>query len=244
MALLLLAVGLSAAGSLVGLLLASSFLLIADRLRARLVSSLLSFAVGTLLGAALLKLTPEALVGLPSTHVLGSVLAGIFTFFVLERTVVWRHCHEGEECLVHSSTAPLLIIGDAVHSFVDGAIIAAAVMTSVPLGVSTAAAVIAHEVPQELGDFAILLGAGYSRRRALLLNVAAGSAGVAGAVAAYFAASALPSALPYLLGFAAGNFLYVAMADLIPNLHRGPLDESPWRQTLLLAAGVALLVAL
>ncbi len=245
MHLLGLAVGLSIIGSFAGLILASSLFLFPDRVRVRLVPWLVSYAVGTLLGASLLHLVPEALEQLPAPAVLGSLLAGILTFFVLEKLVIWRHCHETDECAVHKSAASLVIIGDAVHTFVDGAIIGAAVLTSLPLGVSTAIAAAAHEIPQELGDFAILLNAGYTRRRALLLNIMSATTGVLGAIVVYFAVGSLPTLLPYVIAFAAGSFLYVAMADLIPDLHRGGRgDPHPVAQTLLIAAGIATLALL
>jgi zinc transporter ZupT len=149
-----------------------------------------------------------------------ALLGGILSFFILEKLVIWRHCHEGDdECATHSRAASLVIFGDAFHTFIDGVIIGAAVLTSAPLGISTALAAAAHEIPQELGDFGVLLHAGYSPRKALILNIASGATGVVGAVTVYAAASQLPAAVPYLLAFAAGGFLYVAMADLIPGLH-------------------------
>lgn len=238
------AIALSAIGSLLGALVASSVLIVSDAVRAKVVKWLVSFAVGTLLGAALLKLVPEALETLSPTATLGTLLAGIFTFFILEKLVIWRHCHEAESCEVHGTSAPLVLVGDAVHTFVDGAIIAAATITSIPLGVSAAVAAIAHEIPQEAGDVAILLHAGYSRRRALVLNLLSGTSGIVGAVAVYFFAARLPGALPFVLAFAAGSFLYVAMADLIPDLHRGQVDRNPVRQVVLIAAGVATLALL
>jgi zinc and cadmium transporter len=238
------AVALSAAGSVGGLVVASSILFIGEATRRRLVGWLVSYAVGTLLGAALLKLLPEALESVAAPRVLAALLSGIVTFFVLEKIVVWRHCHQTGECAIHASAAPLVIVGDAVHTFVDGAIIAAAVLTSIPLGVTTAVAVVAHEIPQEIGDFAVLLHAGYSRRRALLLNLTSGAGGIIGAVGVYYAAGPLPAVLPYALGFAAGSFLYVAMSDLIPGLHRGQPDANPVRQVALLALGIATIVAL
>lgn len=229
---------LSAAGSLAGLFVASSLLLLDDTTRARLVSWLISFAVGTLLGAALLRLVPEALESMPAASALGALLAGILTFFVLEKLVVWRHCHEGLECSVHHSAAWLVTIGDAVHTFVDGAIIGAAALTSIPLAVNTAIAIIAHEIPQEIGDFAILLQAGNSRARALLMNIAAGLSGLVGTLCTFFFIGSIPGAVPYVLAFASGNFLYVAMSDLIPSLHRGQIDANAWRQVVLIVAGV------
>ena len=167
-----------------------------------------------------------------------TLLCGILLFFILEKLVLWRHCHT-HDCEVHESSVVPVLVGDAFHNFVDGAVIAAAVMTSVPLGVSTAVAVAAHEIPQEVGDFAILLHAGYSRARALMLNALSAVASAAGAVAAFLAFDIVPRMLPYFLALAAASFLYVAMADLIPGLHRGRTDAGSLRQIVLIAAGVA-----
>jgi zinc and cadmium transporter len=236
--------GLSVAGSLGGLLTASLLLLFNQNLRTRFVPWLVSFAVGTLLGAALLDLLPQALDTLAPPRVFGTLLAGIMTFFVLEKLVIWRHCHDDDSCEIHQSTVSMVFVGDAVHTFVDGVVIAAATLVSLPLGVTTALAVAAHEIPQEVGDFAILLAAGRSRSRALLLNLAAGGAGIIGAAAMLLFGAQVPQAVPYVLAFAAGNFLYVAMADLIPNLHRGSLDRSAVRQVVLITLGIATMVAL
>lgn len=233
------ALALSVAGSVGGLLVSSLLLAFHQDVRTRVVPWLVSYAVGTLLGVALLGLMPEALATLQPTPALGALLGGILTFFILEKLVLWRHCHDTEDCAVHRSTATLVIVGDAVHTFVDGAVIAAAVLISPGLGLTTALAVIAHEVPQEAGDFAVLLAAGYSRRQALILNLTSAAGGVLGAAAMLAFGSNLPHLVPYVLGFAAGNFLYVAMADLIPTLHRGHLDTSSVRQVTLVAAGIA-----
>ena len=239
------AVGLSALGSLGGLLTASTFLLLGDGLRIRLVPWLISYAVGTLLGAALLALLPQALGQISAQAALGTLLLGVLAFFVLEKLVLWRHCHDESDCAVHpSSAASLVIVGDAFHAFVDGAVIAAAVVTSVPLGITTAIAVATHEIPQEVGDVAILLRAGYSRSRAFLLNAMSGIGGIAGAVLMLLASQSMPNALPYVLAFASGNFLYVAMADLIPDLHRGGIKGGPLHQLALIGAGVLTIVVL
>ena len=241
------AIGLSVLGSLGGLLAAAGFLLLGDGLRSRLVPWAISYAVGTLLGVALLALLPEALETLPPSTALGTLLGGVLTFFLLEKLVLWRHCHDGDghECEVHtSSAASLVIVGDTFHTFVDGAIIAAAVLTSIPLGVTTALAVAAHEIPQEVGDVAILLRAGYSRSKALTLNLMSGIGGVLGAGAMMLASQTVPPALPYVLAFAAGNFLYIAMADLIPDLHRGKGEGGALRQMMLIGAGILTIVLL
>lgn len=239
------AIGFSVLGSVGGLLTASTFMLLGDAARIRLVPGLISYAVGTLLGVALLALLPEALESLPPAPALATLLGGVLSFFLLEKLVLWRHCHDGHECEVHtSSAASLVIVGDAFHTFVDGAVIAAAVVTSIPLGLTTAIAVAAHEIPQEVGDVAILLRAGYSRTHALMLNLLSAAGGVLGALAMLWASKSLPTALPYVLSFASGSFLYVAMSDLIPDLHHGGLKAGPVKQLLLIGAGIFTIVLL
>jgi zinc and cadmium transporter len=239
----LIALGLSLVGGLGGLLVASGVLLINDSARARLIPWLVSYAVGALLGVSTLAILPSALEQLPATRVLGTLLLGILLFFLLEKLVLWRHCHT-HDCEVHDGAVFPVLVGDAFHNFVDGAVVAAAVLTSVPLGISTALAVAAHEIPQEVGDFAILLHAGYSRRRALLLNVLSATASGLGAIAACVSFDLLPRMLPYFLALAAASFLYVAMADLIPGLHRGRTDAGSMRQILLIGAGIASMLVL
>ena len=232
---------LSLLGSCGGLLVASSLLLFNDSLRERLIPWLVSYAVGALLGVALLELLPEALTLVAPATVFGTLLAGILVFFVLEKLVLIRHCHT-DACQVHGATAPLVIIGDAFHNFLDGAIICTAVLSSVPLGINTAIAVAAHEIPQEVGDVAILLGAGYSRRRALVLNVASGGSGILGALVAFAAVSVMPAIRPFVLAFSSASLLYIAMSDLIPDLHRGQIDVNSLRQVVLIAAGIATII--
>jgi zinc and cadmium transporter len=235
------ALGLSILGSSGGLLVASSLLLFNDRLRTRVVPWLVSYAVGALLGVALLALLPEALETLKPIAVLSTLLAGILAFFILEKLVLLRHCHT-DECHVHASTASLVLFGDAFHNFMDGAIIATAVMTSVPLGINTAIAVAAHEIPQEVGDVAILLAAGYSRKRALILNIVSGASGIVGACLAFAMVSVVPDVRPFVLAFSSASLLYIAMSDLIPDLHRGQMDKNGIRQVLLIAAGIGTIV--
>ena len=239
----LIALGLSLVGGLGGLLVASGVLLVNDSARARLVPWLVSYAVGALLGVSTLAILPSALEQLPASRVLGTLLLGILLFFLLEKLVLWRHCHT-HDCEVHDGAVLPVLVGDAFHNFVDGAVVAAAVLTSVPLGISTALAVAAHEIPQEVGDFAILLHAGYSRRQALMLNVLSAGASGLGAIAACISFDLLPRMLPYFLALAAASFLYVAMADLIPGLHRGRTDAGSMRQILLIGAGIASMLVL
>ncbi len=237
------ALGLSLLGGLGGLFVASSVLLFDDALRAKLVPWLVSYAVGALLGVAMLDILPAALDRLPAAEVFATLLAGILLFFMLEKVVLWRHCHT-HECEVHESSAYVVLVGDTFHNFVDGVVIGTAVLASVPLGVSTALAVAAHEIPQEVGDFAILLHAGFSRKRALLVNVLSGAASALGAVAAFVALDLMPRATPYVLVLAAASFLYVAMADLIPGLHKGRTDAGSLRQVVLILLGIATMMLL
>jgi zinc and cadmium transporter len=223
------------------LLVASSLLLFTDAVRTRLLPWLVSYAVGALLGVALLDLLPAALTMMPPGRVFATLLAGILVFFVLEKLVLLRHCHT-DACEVHAAAAPLVIIGDSFHNFIDGAIICTAVLSSVPLGINTALAVAAHEIPQEVGDVAILLASGYSRARALLLNVASAASGIAGALVAYGAVEVIPGIRPYVLAFSAASLLYIAMSDLIPDLHRGTIDANALRQVVLIAAGIGTIV--
>jgi zinc and cadmium transporter len=239
--LLAIALGLSLLGGCGGLLVASSLVLFPERVRARLVPWLVSYAVGALLGVALLDLLPEALHLLQPGPVFGTLLAGILLFFTLEKLVLLRHCHT-DECEVHGATATLVFVGDAIHNFIDGAIVCVAVLSSVPLGISTAVAVAAHEIPQEVGDVAILLHAGYSRGGALLLNIVSAGSSLVGAALAFAAVQVVPGARPYVLALSAASLLYIAMSDLIPDLHRGAVDANAARQVLLIAAGIVTIV--
>ena len=225
-------------GSLGVVLGAGLLLSVEERRRRLLLPSLVSYAVGTLLGAAFLGMLPRALEGSHSRAVLSTTLFGLVLFFILEKLVLWRHCHQAE-CDIHSSAGPLILAGDAVHNFVDGFAIAAAFLASIPLGISTSLAVIAHEIPQELGDFAILLERGYGRGPALVVNLLSSAMTLPGALIAYFALSALSRIIPYVLAISAASFIYIAAADLIPGLHREISPRSGLRQMVLLLAGIA-----
>ena len=209
-------------------------------IRGHLVPCLISYATGTLLGAAFLGMIPAALEQAPTREILATVLAGMVLFFVLEKLVLWRHCHDSD-CKVHGQAAPLILVGDAFHNFVDGVVIAAAFLTSIPLGVATAFAVIAHEIPQEVGDFAVLLHSGFNRGRAFLYNILTSLTTVIGGVLAYFTLQQMQAALPYVLAIAASSFIYIAVADLIPTLHRRVEGSATFQQVALIAAGILLI---
>jgi zinc and cadmium transporter len=241
----------TAAGGLLSALAASLFLVTPQKLRARVLPHLVSFATGALLGAALLGLLPHAIenAGLADTHNIGfTLLCGLLVFFVLEKLVLWRHCHqdicEGHVPHDHQrdvASANLILIGDGFHNVLDGVLIAAAFMTDMHLGVVTALAVTAHEIPQEVGDLAILLHSGMSRARALTLNLLTSVTSVVGGVLAYFLLADVTQALPYALALAASSFLYIAVADLIPGLHRRVDPGSGVKQFVFIVLGIAVI---
>jgi zinc and cadmium transporter len=212
--------------------------------RGLLVPYLVSYATGTLLAAALLGLLPRAIEENGITSSLAYVLAGLIAFFILERLLIWRHCHAEGACEVHGTAGYLILVGDALHNFVDGAVIAAAFMSSIPLGVATGVAVIAHELPQEVGDFAILLENGFTRSRALKWNLISGSTTIPGALLAYVGLQQLPQFNATILALSAASFLYIGLADLVPGLHRRIGAETGFGQLFLILAGVGTILVL
>lgn len=238
----------TALGGVLSVLAAGAFLLLPESVRARMLSPMVSFAIGALLGAAFLAILPHAfeVPGVDAHSVTLTVLCGILVFFLLEKMVIWRHCHT-EDCEAHvpdmdkvrkAATGNLILIGDGIHNMVDGVLIAAAFLTDVHLGVVTSIAVIAHEIPQELGDFAILLHSGFSRGKALVYNMLASLTTVIGGVVAYFSLSLANAVVPYVLAIAASSFIYIAVADLIPGLHKRPEFSATVQQIVLIAFGV------
>ncbi|MEO5699184.1 MAG: ZIP family metal transporter [Casimicrobiaceae bacterium] len=222
------------------------------------IGRLVSFAVGALLGAVFLELLPHALEEAPAERVMVTVLGGLLAFFLLEKLVLWRHSH-GEQAvepaaeagaLAHAAHAGdhdygrsglMILIGNSVHNFCDGVVLAAAFLATPALGVATTVAVVAHAIPQQVGDFAVLLHSGYSRRKAFAFNVATGIATLVGGLAGYFALEDMHSVLPTVLAIAAASLLYVAVADLIPSLHRHPQPMETARQLLLIGLGVTVI---
>jgi len=237
---LLLTLASSVVGGLLAVLLAATVLGMHAPFVDRALPRLISFSTGALLGAALLGMIPHAARALPVSTVALVVLAGLIAFFVLEKLLVWRHCHK-HDCDVHAASGPLLLLGDAFHNFVDGVVLAGAFLTSTTLGLATALSTIAHEVPQELGEFVVYLRGGYSRKRALLLNSVTSLTTVVGAVFGYFFLLEMRAVGPYLLAFAAAGFLYVALADLVPA-QRGRLSlRLTLLDLLLLVAGIGVI---
>jgi zinc and cadmium transporter len=253
-------VGFTLLGGLAGVLLASLFLLVPEHARSRALPAMVAFATGALLAAALLGLLPEAIehAGPGQQGTVGlALLGGIALFFVLEKLVLWRHCHE-DACETHGSgghghghhghghgprdraSGALILFGDTMHNALDGVLIAAAFLIDVNLGVMTGLAVLAHEVPSEVGNFAVLLNSGMSRRKAFSWNLISALGAVVGGVVGYYALSAVQPALPWALAVSAASLLYVAVADLIPGLHRRVGAMDGLQQVVLIALGVGL----
>lgn len=206
---------------------------------------MVSFAVGAMLAAAFLHLLPEAITQASSVEgVFATVLGGLLAFFLLEKAALWRHHHEhgAAQGTAHAHgrrpIAAVVVIGDAFHNFVDGVLIASAFVVSPALGIGATLAIVAHEVPQETGDFIVLLDCGLSRIQALALNVASSLSAVAGGIVGYLALGYAEAATPYLLALAAASFIYIAVADLMPGLHRAADTRSTVWQVSLIAAGV------
>jgi zinc and cadmium transporter len=223
------------------------------------ISRLVSFAVGALLGAVFLELLPHALEIGNAQSVMLTVLAGMLAFFLLEKLVLWRHAHGHDQ---HSDDADetehqhalhahagadqgrsglMILVGTSVHNLCDGIVIAAAFLADPALGVAATVAIVAHAVPQQVGDFAVLLHSGFARAKAFAYNVAVGIATLVGALCGYFALAGMQQALPIVLAIAAASLLYVALADLIPSLHRRPEPLETVKQLALIVLGVAVI---
>jgi zinc and cadmium transporter len=184
----------------------------------KIILVLVAFAAGALLGGAFFHLLPEALDISLNLNIFVFLLAGFCMFFVLEKALYWRHCHDGK-CEIHVFTY-LSLIGDAIHNFLDGLVIASAFIINASVGVASTLAIISHEIPQELGDFGILIYGGFTKKKALVFNFVSALLAIVGAVVGYLLASVVTDFALYLLPFAAGGFIYIASSDLIPELHK------------------------
>ena len=214
-------------------------------LRAKWIPMLVSFAIGTLLGASFLEVVPHAFGTGEPQGVAAAILGGILSFFLLEKLLLWRHSHEhGDDAgpahhQEHARAGTLILIGDTVHNFIDGVLIAAAFLQSPELGLVTAVAIVAHEIPQEVGDFLVLLHSGYSKARAFALNVVSSMGSVVGGVLGYFALEGFEDWEPTLLGVVAASMIYVAVADLIPGLHKRTALRESLVQVAFILLGIA-----
>lgn len=261
---LLLIILFTALGGILSVLAAGVFLLLPEKQRQSILPHGISFATGALLTGAFCSLIPHAfekvaIDDMPSLS--ATILIGILVFFVLEKLLVWRHCHS-HSCAAHGEDSHehqhhnhsthadqnrrvagmFIILGDSIHNFVDGVLIGAAFLTDPQLGMVTSLAVAAHEIPQEVGDFAILLHSGYTRGKALLYNILASLTTVIGGVLAYFSLGDLHGILPYFLAMAASSFIYIAVADLIPSLHEKTDIKTSLQQIGFILAGVTLIL--
>jgi zinc and cadmium transporter len=239
--LLTLIITFSLLGSFGSVALAGLFLLFPQSTRSLLIPSLLSYATGTLLGASFLGIMPRLLNSISASVALNAVLAGIVFFFVLEKLALWRHCHDSEG-EVHFQAGFLLLIGDAFHNFVDGAAITSTFVISIPLGVVTSIAVIAHEIPQEVGDFVILLQSGYSKTEAFSYNTLSGLSTLPGALLTYWFIAEVEPVIPYIMALSAASFIYIAIAELVPHLHRYVELKSSINQLVCLLVGIGTIV--
>lgn len=204
---------------------------------------LVGFSAGAMMAGALLHLLPEAAVSLSMQHIGLATICGFSLFFVLERVVHWHHCHQGGgECQVHTF-AYTNLIGDGVHNFLDGVVIAAAFAAGWPVGVATTLAVIVHEIPQEISDFGVLLYAGFSKSKALIYNFLSAALAILGAFIGSVVAEQINFFVPWLLALAAGGFIYISASDLIPELHKEKSLSKSLFSFAIFGLGVALMWA-
>jgi zinc and cadmium transporter len=189
-----------------------------EQLLNKILIILVSFSAGALMGGAFLHLLPEAIEKSGSTNILLFVLVGFVLFFIIEKVLHWRHCHKGK-CDVHTFHY-MNLIGDSVHNFIDGLIIAASFIISIPLGFTTTIAIAAHEIPQEIGDFGVLIYGGFEKKKAIVLNFIVALTVVAGGIIGYFISKSIEQVAVYLLTFAAGGFIYIAATDLVPEIKK------------------------
>lgn len=222
-------------GSLIG-----GILLLSNREIAGKISHyLFSFAAGVLLGTAFFDLLPEASAEAGEVNIFFWTLLGILSFFLLVRFIHWFHHHDDHPKSEPKATVPLIVVGDTVHNFIDGVVIAASFLVSIPLGILTTVAVAVHEIPQEIGDFAILLRKGVPRLRVVLINVISSMAAFLGAIMMYSLGDSLEGSLPIFLSLTAGFFIYIASSDLIPEIHKEDNQKAAFLESGLLIIGAA-----
>jgi zinc and cadmium transporter len=225
------------------------FLSFSDSLIKKITMFLVSLSAGTLLGDSFLHLLPEAVstaaLKADSGHLIWlSLLVGLLAFFVLEKIIHWRHCHI-QTCAEHPHhVGKMNLIGDCFHNFFDGIIIAGSFLAGIPLGITTLIAVVAHEIPQEIGDFGVLLYAGYSRRRAIFLNFITALTAVLGALAAVLLGARIAAFSDLVVPFTAGGFIYIATADLIPELKKETGLRKSLYQFLAIVLGILIMLGL
>ena len=230
-------------GSLGSVLFSGLFLIFPNKIQNKLLPALVSYATGALLGAAFLRLIPHAIEESTGFDVSASVLGGILLFFLLEKLVLWRHCHE-TDCDVHNASGPLILIGDSFHNFVDGVVIAAAFYIDIWFGIATSISIISHEIPQEVGDFAILLSNNYSKKKAFSLNILSGLSAVVGGLLAYFFMQEIHSAVPFIMAVSASSFIYIAVGDLMQGMAQNYTLRDTTLQLILMFTGIGTILLL
>lgn len=213
-----------------------------DRLN-RMLFYLVSFSAGALLGDVFIHILPEIMEGGSAMRNSSYILGGIMLFFVLERVLLWHHSHSSHDEHIHSMVY-LTILGDALHNFLDGIAIAASFLVGIPVGIATATAVIFHEIPQEIGQFAVLVHGGWSRSKALFYNFISALTAIAGALLVLLFVRGPNGTPEFLLGFSAASFIYVAMSDLIPELHKEPRPSKALLQVFWMLAGIGVMASL
>jgi len=222
---------------------AGLFTLLNDRVQKKSINILISYATGTLLSAALLGLIPEALEqsGTEPHSIMFVVLGGIIFFFFLEKIITWRNC-QNEDCEVHSVAGPIVLVGDAFHNFTDGIVIASAFLTNFYVGIAAGISILIHEIPQETGDFGILLHGGFTKKKAFIYNLLSSSTTIPAAILSYYILELISELIPFLLAFSAASFIYIALSDLSPELHTQTKIKQGIKQLLLIILGVVTMV--
>lgn len=230
-------------GSVGAIVAASIFILIGENIQKQIVTALISFATGTLLTAALIGLIPEAVEVVEEPHLITPIiLGGLLFFFFLEKFLIWRNC-QVNSCEVHAhAPGPLVLIGDAFHNFTDGIVIAAAFLTDFHIGLAASFTIIMHEIPQETGDFAILLHNGMSKKKAFIYNSLSSSATIPSAIISYFVLDIFEATIPIFLAISAASFLYIALSDLTPQLHEKTETKEILKQLILVVIGILVMV--
>jgi zinc and cadmium transporter len=232
-------------GSLGAIVAASGFMFLNEKIQKLIISILISYAIGVLLTTSLFGLIPEAIesFGGEPHFIMLFVLGGILLFFVLEKIIIWRNCQD-EICEIHNAAGPLVLFGDAIHNFTDGVVIAAAFLSNFSLGIIVGISILIHEIPQETGDFGILLHGGYSRKKAFITNAISSTTTIPAAIASYFVLDAVSVVIPFLLAISSASFIYIALTDLTPELHHRTNPKYSIRQIILILIGVITMITI
>lgn len=232
-------------GSIGAIIAASFFVILGEKIQKMLIPALLSFATGTLLTAAFLGLIPESIESAGGPHLVTPIiLGGILFFFFLEKFLIWRNC-QNNACEVHAhAPGPLVLVGDAFHNFTDGIVIAAAFLTDFNIGLAASITIIMHEIPQETGDFAILIHSGMSNKKAFFYNILSSTTTIPSAIISYFILEIFQTVIPIFLAISAASFIYIALSDLTPQLHQRTETKEIIKQLILIVLGILLMALL